>query len=82
MKHARPLLFAASALALFISACSQPADIQAPTLEPQFGTANDDRATFVAVNSAHTHVYTAGITSRLGDGTLFLRRYNQDGSLS
>lgn len=82
MKHARPLLLAATAVALFITACSQPADIQAPSLEPQFGTVDDDRATFAAVNSAHTHVYTAGVTSRLGDGALFLRRYNQDGSLS
>lgn len=82
MKYARPLLLAASTVALFISACSTPADLDVPTLEPQFGTVDDDRATFVAVNSAHTHVYTAGVTSRLGDGTLFLRRYNQDGSLS
>ncbi len=82
MKNARPLLLAASSVALLISACSTPANLDVPTLEPQFGTVDDDRATFVAVNSAHTYVYTAGVTSRLGDETLFLRRYNQDGSLS
>lgn len=49
MKNARPLLLAASTLALLISACSQPADIQAPMLEPQFGSADDDYGSGVAL---------------------------------
>lgn len=43
MKNARPLLLAASTVALFISACSQaPANLEGPTLAPQFGSAADD----------------------------------------
>ena len=43
MKNARSLLLAASTLTLLISACSQaPADLGGPTLEPQFGSADDD----------------------------------------
>lgn len=52
MKNARPLLLAASTLALLISACSQPADIQAPMLEPQFGSADDDYGQDIALTSA------------------------------
>lgn len=80
MKHARPLLLAASTLALFISACSQPADVQAPNLESQFGTIANDSATAVAVNSAHSHVFVAGVTGATED-KVFIRRYNRDGGL-
>lgn len=59
MKHARPLLLAASALFLLISACSQPADIQTPSLEPQFGTAGDDRGENLAVSTRG--IYSTGI---------------------
>ncbi len=51
MKNVRSLLLAASTIALLISACSQPADIQAPTLEPQFGSADDDYGQDVALTS-------------------------------
>ncbi len=44
MNYARPLLLAASTVALFISACSTPADIQTPELAPQFGTVAEDSA--------------------------------------
>lgn len=56
MKRARPLLLVALTLALFISACSQPADIQVPSLEPQFGTANNDYGRNVAVNTEGIYV--------------------------
>lgn len=59
MKHARSLLLAASTLALFISACSQPADIQTPNLAPQYGTALEDFGSLVATNEAG-QLYTLG----------------------
>ena len=53
MKNARPLLLAASTLALLISACSQaPVALDTPTLAPQFGSADDDFAQDVALTSA------------------------------
>lgn len=42
MKATRPLILVAAVLTLLVSACSQPKDFAAPTLEPQFGTADDD----------------------------------------
>jgi hypothetical protein len=81
MSHTRPLLLAVSTLALLVSACSQPADVQVPRVMPQFGTAADDSATSVATHSAHPHVFVAGTTGTAGDKA-FIRRYNRDGSLA
>jgi hypothetical protein len=85
MKHARPLLLAASALVLFITACSQPADIQASVLEPQFGSAAGDIGIDVAVTSAGG-VYTfaqqsAQVEWEGTDYSLQLRRYDSRGKL-
>lgn len=53
MKNARPLLLAASTVALLISACSQaPVGLDTPTLAPQFGSADDDYGGDVALTSA------------------------------
>jgi hypothetical protein len=51
MKHARSLLLAASTLTFLVSACSQPADIQTPTLISQFGGADDDFGAAVALTT-------------------------------
>lgn len=59
MKHTRPLFLAASTLALLISACSQPAEIQTPELAPQYGTVLEDYGSLVAANEAG-HLYTLG----------------------
>lgn len=84
MKYTRPLLLAVSTLALFISACSQPADIHAPSLEPQFGSANEDVGVDVAVSAAG-HVYALGNqASDVLEGENFqalLRRYDGSGKL-
>lgn len=52
MNRVRPLVLAAATL-LFISACSQPNDLQTPTLEPQFGatTPGADYAEHMAANT-------------------------------
>lgn len=47
MKHAHSILIT-SALALFISACSQPEDVKPSVLAPQFGTADKDTSIAVA----------------------------------
>lgn len=57
MRYTR-ILLAASTLALFISACNTPANIQAP-LEPQYGTALEDVGSRVATNEAG-QLYTLG----------------------
>lgn len=85
--NARPLLLAASTLALLISACSQPADVQAPMLEPQYGSAADDVANSVAVNASGT-IYALSLEqtdnqgSSYGDklGVLTLRRFDRSGT--
>lgn len=60
MKNVRPLLLAASTVALLVTACSQaPADLGAPTLKPQYGTSENDVAERVAVNS-RGFLYTLG----------------------
>lgn len=60
MKNVRPLLLAASTLALLISACSQtPANSDTPALEQQYGTSENDVAERVAVNS-RGFLYTLG----------------------
>ncbi len=86
--NTRPLLLAVSIIGLLISACSQPTDVQTPSLEPQFGTALDDRADAVATDPQRGAVYVAGTDSIDPDepgeqgGNIFLRRYNRDGSLN
>jgi hypothetical protein len=42
----------ALALALVLGACSTPDDLTTPTLEPQFGTANEDVATDIVVGAS------------------------------
>lgn len=80
MKLARPLVFAASALALFISACSQPADVQTPDLRPQFGTAYDDVAYDVALQNDFLYVSgSSGVDAFDFDDQVFLRRFGRDG---
>jgi len=86
MKHVHPLLLAASTLALFISACSQPADVQAPSLEPQFGTVDDDIGVDVAVPSVNS-VYVLSYQSvpRCDDSApqkVMLHRYDSQGTLT
>lgn len=87
MKLARPLLIAATALTLFITACSTPNELSAPDLEPQFGTALDDEANVVAADPAHSSVYVAGVDQAdpgapfEQGGTVFLRRYTTAGNL-
>lgn len=83
----RPLILAASALALFISACSQvPTNLDAPVLAPQFGTAGTDAATVVASRASHSYIYVGGESfgtrSNREEDDIFLRRYNRDGSLA
>lgn len=76
----------ASALALFISACSQPVDLSAPELEPQYGTANYDRANHVASNSSG-FLYTLGSavnSESPGDisyATSVLTRFDRSGKM-
>ena len=47
----RTVALAALALTLVLGACSTPADVAAPGLEPQFGTASNDVGVDVAVTS-------------------------------
>lgn len=82
----RPLILAASALTLFISACSQvPPSLDAPVLAPQFGSAGTDTAGAVTTRASHPYVYVGGesfgTASNREDDDIFLRRYNRDGSL-
>lgn len=58
MKRTRTLIAITALLALFISACSQPEDLQAPILETQFGGAGWDTADAVSV--ARSGVVTVG----------------------
>lgn len=52
-----PWALAALALTLVLSACSTPADLTAPTLEPQFGTSDNDFGADVAyVSSGRVYV--------------------------
>lgn len=91
MKHARPLLLAASALALFISACSQPADVRAPSLEAQFGTRGFDSVEDVAYGKAG-YLYAVGAWNGaeeydddtgcdLDNQDAYLRRYDRSGNM-
>lgn len=71
MNYARPLVLAASALALLISACSQtPADLDASTLEPQYGTSLYDYGKSVAVNpSGNVYALSLEATNDYISGT-------------
>lgn len=83
MKFAKPLLIAASALALLISACSTPTD---SVVKPQFGTVHDDRADVTVTDAKRGYTYVAGVAKADPGGEFsgytFIRRYNQDGSLA
>lgn len=57
MNIIRPRILLAAGLVLIISACSQPEDLAAPTLAPQFGTADDDIGIDVATVSSG-RIYT------------------------
>ena len=90
MKNARSLLLAASTVALLVSACSQaPAGLDAPMLEPQFGSADNDFGQDVAL-SPTGDVYT--LTKQTGStydeysqngkyDYVFLKHYSSSGSL-
>lgn len=52
MKNIRPLVLVTAVLTLFVSACSQPSEIATPTLEPQLGSPETDRAVGVAFGKA------------------------------
>lgn len=94
MKYARPLLLAASSVALFISACSQtPADLTEPTLEPQFGTRGHDSVEDVAYGKAG-YLYAVGswnsdydvrdsgdYRSDEDESDAFVRRYDRSGNV-
>lgn len=71
MNYVRPLVLAASALAFFISACSQgPADLATPTLEPQYGSALYDYGKSVAVNpSGNVYALSLEATNDYISGT-------------
>jgi hypothetical protein len=77
MNITRSLMLAASLVALVVSGCSQPSDLPSPSLEPQFGTVNNDSADYIAANSVHTYIFVAGYS----DSSFFLRRYTREGSL-
>lgn len=84
MKNARSLLLAASTVALLVSACSQaPAGLDAPTLEPQFGTAEDDLGADVAVSSDGQVYALTNQGSGIADGRYqtLLRRHDSNGDL-
>ncbi len=93
MKHARPLILAASAFAFLISACSTPEDLSAPTLEPQFGTRGYDSVEDVAYGKAG-YLYAVGVLgdtrdrreggsdyNDAGESDAYLRRYDRSGNL-
>ena len=90
MKFTRPLILAASVVMLVVSACSQPADVETPGLEPQFGTKNDDIAANVLVDSAGnvsvllkesgTKYFPETGTNSAFDKVL-LRKYDNNGKL-
>lgn len=86
MTHARSLTFTAITFALLVSACSQPNTVRSPKLEPQFGTTYSDSADAVVNDPERGYVYVAGVaaTNLYEDGgrVIYLRRYNQNGSLA
>lgn len=88
MKFVQPLLIATSALALFVSACSTPADLQQP-LTAQFGSADKDDGVDVATVSSG-QIYS--LSSQRGNPSgaasdldfyvkALLRRYDASGKL-
>lgn len=97
MIHTRRL-WALSALlvSLVLGACSTPDDLNAPTLEPQFGTADEDRGVDVAFLSTGRIYSLSEQTGAIyegdnGDGTYYqngnykkalLRRYDGSGRLT
>ena len=85
----RSLMFVVSALALLISACSQPENLQTPQLEPQFGTKGGDSVEDVAYGQAGM-LYVIGLWDSENVGLYpssttiqdaFLRRYDRSGNL-
>ncbi|CAA9556239.1 MAG: hypothetical protein AVDCRST_MAG86-224 [uncultured Truepera sp.] len=78
------LVLTAAAL-LFMSACSTPEDLAAPTLEPQFGTVNDDIGVDVAT-SPTGYIYELSTESQPDPYydaviTTHLRRYDSSGKV-
>lgn len=84
MKLSRQLLLATAALTFLVAACSQPNDLQSPTIESQFGASGNELASDVAVSSAHPYVFVASLyrSADLTSSRVVLRRYNRDGSLA
>ena len=89
MKSTRPFLLAASTLALLVSACSSPADVGVPTLEPQFSSADNDFGQDVALTSGGVYVlaeqsydpYDEGFDGSRGQERALLKRYSSSGEL-
>lgn len=85
MRFSRPLILALSTFAL-LAACSQPTDLPSAELEPQFGTAFDDRGDAVAYDPKRGVSYVAGVDTIKGDieagGTVFVRAHTQIGQLT
>lgn len=86
MNYVRPVLLAAAALSLVISACSQPQDALQPALQPQFGTVKDDSANIGTVDSQRGHVFIGGLcgqpnVSQSEGNQLYFRRYDRSGKL-
>lgn len=90
MTHTRRLwALLALVLTLVLAACSTPADLDAPTLEPQFGTRGYDEVTDVAYGKALTLYAVGTLDSRYEyrDGAdlysqdAFVRRYDRSGNL-
>ncbi len=91
MNRFRPLALAATAV-LFISACSTPDDLTAPTLSPQFGTTGNDTVEDVAYGKAG-HLYAVGAWNSIYDereqiswngshgAEAYLRRYDLSGNM-
>ena len=74
-------LFLAAATLLFISACSTPEDLHTPTLEPQFGSADDDIGVDVALSTGSIY----SLAEQFVDASyrmVLLRRYDNGGNLT
>lgn len=86
MNHKTLLVSLGLVLTLLISACNRsPEALPTPSLEPQFGTSRTDRAEVVVNDSQRGYAYVAGVTSADDSGFggyIYLRRYNQNGSLA
>lgn len=85
MTLTRSLTLAAALLVLMVAGCARPLDLPGPTLAPQFGTPREDLANAVVNDPQRGYVYVAGVSAASTDrngGNVYLRRYNQNGTLA